>query len=75
MSGETTHVSCIPVVELSAESLALYRNDPPPIVTDLHRDAYELAGISQASRRPTPPAAPDSAGDPVPKNIEMPFRC
>ena len=34
------------IIELSAESLALYRNDPPPIVTDLHRDAYELAGIS-----------------------------
>jgi predicted nucleotidyltransferase len=34
------------IIELSADSLALYRNDPPPIVTDLHRDAYELAGIS-----------------------------
>jgi len=34
------------IIELSAESLALYRNDPPPIVTDLHRDAYQLAGIS-----------------------------
>jgi predicted nucleotidyltransferase len=34
------------IIELSAESLGLYRNDPPSIVTDLHRDAHVLAGIS-----------------------------
>jgi predicted nucleotidyltransferase len=53
------------IIELSAESLALYRRDPPPIVTALHRDAHELAGISLHEAF-GPPSSGDEPSSPRP---------